>query len=314
MREIEAYREELEIVFREASEEMAELPAALGERGQALLALSHPLRNGGRGNRISYLLPYWMQDQTRSPIELCRDLAVGNIYAMLRYFLLDDAMDGKERRPEGIRGALALGQLLEELFRRRYLRHFPADSMLWERYRRYVGEWASAVDTEMANPIDPNDFGQLARKAAPVKIGASGLLLHAGMPDRIPDAERAVDLALAALQLSDDWADWRDDLPDPNGNAFLSIVSSGLPPFTVLDERAVRTAIYHHHAADRLADMAERCVEQLKQVPYAPDRLAAFAAAVAQGIRREARHIEESRVSLAAEGGFSQLLSKMRRS
>ncbi|MFC5528185.1 hypothetical protein [Cohnella yongneupensis] len=315
MREVEQYSEELEFIFLEASKEMAELPEGLRERGQELLALSHPLRNGGRANRISYLLPYWMRDRTHSPIELCGDLAVGNIYAMLRYFLLDDAMDGMERNPEGIRSSLALGQLLEELFRRRYQRHFPHDSMLWDCYRRYVGEWASAVYSEMAHPINPKDFEALARKAAPVKLGASGLLLHAGMPDRIPDAELAIDMALAALQLSDDWTDWRDDLPSPNGNAFLSIVRSSLPQFAgeTLDERAVRTAIYHYHAVDILADIAESYVERLQQDPLVPERLVAFADAIAEGIRKDAERIEKSKLSLAAEGGLSHLLSKIKR-
>ncbi len=313
MLELEEEREELMLIFSQASEELAELPAGLRERGQELLALSDPLRNGGRVNRISYMLPYWMRDQTHSPIELCRDLAVGNIFAMLRYFLLDDAMDGQERGAGGIRATLALGQLLEELFRRRYQLHFPHESMLWSCYRRYVGEWASAVHTEMEQPISPNDPGLLARKAAPVKIGASGMLLLAGMPERIPDAEQAVDLALAALQLSDDWDDWQDDLPAPNGNAFLSIVRNRLqlPSGQALDEHAVRTAIYHHEAVGELADSAESYAERLRQIPHRPDPLAAFADAIATGIREEARKIEQSQVRLAAAGGFSYLLSKI---
>lgn len=312
MREWEDYREELELIFGEASEEIATLPAGLGERGQELLALSHPLRNGGRANGISYLLPYWMRELTNSPIELCRDLAIGNIYAMLRYFLLDDAMDGKEKEPEGVRSSLVLGQLLEELFRQRYQRHFPHDSALWGCYRRYVGEWAASVRSEMANPIDPHDVGRLAGKAAPVKIGASGLLLHAGMPDRIPDVEEAADLALAALQLSDDWADWKEDLSVPNGNAFLTIVRSVLPAFNgALDERSVRQAIYHHHAVGLLADVAESYAERLRRISCRPERLAAFADAVAEGMRKDARDIERSKQRLAEEGGFAHFMSRI---
>lgn len=312
MREWEEYREELELIFDEAGKEIAALPAGLGDWGRELLALSHPLRNGGRANGISYLLPYWMRELTNSPIELCRDLAIGNIYAMLRYFLLDDAMDGKEKGPERVRSSLVLGQLLEELFRQRYERHFPHDSALWGCYRRYVREWAVSVRSEMANPIDPHEVGRLAGKAAPVKIGASGLLLRAGMPDRIPGVEEAVDLALAALQLSDDWADWKEDLPVPNGNAFLTIVRSALPPFNgdALEERSVRTAIYHQHAVGLLADVAESYAGRLRRISCRPSRLAAFADAVAEGMRKDARDIERSKQRLAEEGGFAHLMSR----
>ncbi len=144
MHEIEYYRDELELIFAEASKEIARLPAGLSEKGQQLLALSHPLRNGGGANRISYLLPYWLREQTHSPIEVCRDIAVGNIYAMLHYFLLDDAMDGNGENPDAIRESLALGQLLDEMFKQRYRRLFPHDSILWSYYRKYLGEWASA--------------------------------------------------------------------------------------------------------------------------------------------------------------------------
>ncbi|MBO9598324.1 MAG: hypothetical protein J7559_10980 [Cohnella sp.] len=307
------YRDELELVFAEASRDMNELPPEFRERGQALLESSHPLRNGGRANRISYLLPYWMRELTNSPIELCRDMAVGNIHAMLRYFLLDDAMDGIERSREATRGSLALGQLLEELFRRRYGRHYPQDSELWDRYRQYVEEWALAVHSETESPIDPHDFLPLARKAAPVKLGATGLWLHAGMPDRIPDTELAVDLALAVLQLSDDWEDWKEDLSEPNGNAFLSIARSRLPSVIgeALEERTVRTAIYHHHAADALASVAESYVERLRRVRSAPDQLIAFADSVAKGIRSDARRVEQYKRSLAEEGSFAQYLSKI---
>ncbi|WP_027086920.1 hypothetical protein [Cohnella panacarvi] len=311
MPEMQEYREEIEFVFAEASNEMKELPPIFRERAQALLTTSNPLCNGGRANRISYLLPYWMRELTNSPSALCRDMAVGNIYAMLRYFLLDDAMDGIERSGGTLRRSLALGQLLEERFRRRYGRHFPHGSELWGCYSKYVEEWATAVHSETEKPIDPNDFARLARKAAPVKLGASGLLLHAGMPDRIPDTEHAVDLALAVLQMSDDWNDWKEDLSEPNGNAFLSIVRADLPPAEALDEHKVGTAIYHRNAVDRLADIAETYVEQIGRIPNQPGGLLAFADTVARGIRTVALRVENDKRSLAEEGAFAHWLSKI---
>jgi len=310
---IESYRHELEHVFAEASAEMAGLPAGLGEIGQALLARSHPLRSGGGANVISYLLPYWLREPADHPIELCRELAIGNIYAMLHFFLLDDAMDGGTGRLEagGMRGSLALGQLLDGLFQQRYNRHFPNDSLLWDYYRKYVEEWAAAVCTESAVPMDPRDPSRLAGKAAPVKLCAAGLLLFSGQPERIPAAEESVNLALAVLQLSDDWGDWREDLPDANRNAFLTIVREklALSAEIPLDERTVKRGIYHAQCVDRLADIAEEYGERLGRMRFSPPGLVDFQKAIAQDIRKNAQGIEESTQRLASEGGLSYIWS-----
>ncbi len=312
MDQIEEYRDELEFIFAEAAEEIAGLPAGLSEKGQELLALSHPLRNGGRANLICYLLPYWLREETHGPIELCRDMAVGNIYMMLHFFLLDDAMDGEEENPGDIRGLLALSPLLDELFKQRYRRHFPHHSILWSCYGKYLGEWASVVYSEMAQPMNPGDSGRLAHKAAPIKICACGAMLQAGRQDRMADMEGAIDLALAVLQLSDDWADWQEDLPVSHGNAFLSIVRSqlALPSEDLLDEKDIRRAIYNLAAVDRLAKMAEGYVEQLRRLSDTPGRLLAFAEFIAHGIRRDADEVENYTRNLALEGGFTHFLLK----
>jgi len=316
MNESERYRDEIAHIFAEASEEIAALPAELAELGQDLLARSNPLRNGGQANRISYLLPYWMGEHIGSPIELCRDLAVGNIFAMLHFFLLDDAMDGGTSRSKaGLRRSLALGQLLYGLFQKRYSRRFSNGSPLWDYYRKYVEEWASAVHSEASVPMNPCDAGQLARKAAPVKVCAAGLLLDAGQPVRIPDTEQAIDLALAVLQLSDDWADWREDLPESNRNAFLSLVREKLSLHTedLLDERSVKRATYHYQCVDRLAEIAEDYVERAMNIPNAPKRLISFQNTIARSLRIEAFEVEESTRKLALGGGIDYLLSEFRK-
>ncbi|TLS51732.1 hypothetical protein FE782_12505 [Paenibacillus antri] len=314
MNEIERYREELARIFAEAEKDIAAFPDGPRDRALRLLERSDPLRNGGRANAISYLLPYWARERTNGPLELCRDLAIGNIHAMLRFFLLDDAMDGAAANPESLRESLALVPLLEERFLERYRRHFPGDSMLWSRYRVYLEEWASAVYAEGRDgPMDPRDGGALARKAAPAKIGVSGMLIRAGQAERLPAAEEAVELALAVLQLSDDRADWREDLPVANGsgNAFLTLVRERLPSWPV-DESEVRRAMYNHGVLDRLADIAGGYVERLERNSDAPDRLVRFAQDIVRSMRGEAEAAAASKRRLALEGGFAYFLSKMK--
>ncbi|WP_276356900.1 hypothetical protein [Cohnella caldifontis] len=313
MRAIESYRDETNRIFAEAAEEIAAFPAGLSGIGLDMLARCDPSKNGGKTNGISYLLPYWFRERTGGPIELCRDLAVGSLLMMLHYFVLDDAMDrGTDTRHGGIRWPLALGQLLQERFRQRYEWHFPSGSPLWDYYRKYLQEWAFAVHREPEIQANPREIGQLAGKAAPVKIGAAGMLLRAGQAEGIPDAEEAVELALAVLQLSDDWADWREDLPESNRNAFLTLVRERLSMSASdpLDERSVRQAIFRHQALDKLADIAEAYGERLGRSSCAPVDLIDFLSTIAKDIRKGAITAEESTRRLADGGGLDYYLSK----
>lgn len=130
-------QDKIKLIFEQAAAEIAGLPAGLGEIGVALLTRSNPLRIGSGANTISYMLPYWIRERTGNSIEVFRDLAVGNIFAMLHFFVLDDAMDGgKERLSDCSFQTLALGPLLHDLFYRRYSRRFPSDSPLWDYFRK----------------------------------------------------------------------------------------------------------------------------------------------------------------------------------
>lgn len=314
---LEPYREEIDSIFTEALREIMELPAELRAVGRTLLSRSHPLQNGGGTNAVCYLLPYWLREETGVPIALCRDMAIGNLYAMLHYFVLDDAMDaGTERVPSGLRRSLALGQLLSGMFRQRYASHFPDDASLWAYERKYAEQWASAVCREAGEPVHPHDCGQLAGKAAPVKLCAAGQLIWAGRPERIPEMEQAVDLALAVLQLSDDRADWREDLAEPNRNAMLTLVrdelalSAGDP----LDERSVKRAIFRRGCLDQLAEIASGYLERMQALPNVPPGLAGFQRAIVQSLHTDAHQVRETLHKFATNGALSQILMKFDKS
>lgn len=313
MREVDDFKDEIELLFEEASREMIGLPYELREMGQALLARCHPLRRGGKAKSISFLLPYWLQEETGAPVELCRDLSVGSVYVMLQYFILDDVMDGGDDRIQssGIREALALTQMLGVMSRQRYARYFDQESAIGAYERHVVGQWSSAVTREVIEAVNPRDARQLAGKAAPIKLGAAGVLLWAGKTDqRIAEVEEAIDLALAVLQLSDDWADRIEDLHEANRNSFLTIVKDKLADVAgdQLDEQSVKRAIYYRGAVERLAEIAEHYRERMQQIPQVPARLLSYQDTIVQDLRETAERIQRSVDELAMHGGMSQLV------
>ncbi|WP_372631012.1 hypothetical protein [Cohnella sp.] len=315
------YEGEVARIFAEASGGLPALPASLTGLAAALLEKFNPVSSNGRGadggtNYICFLLPLWLKEQTGCGDELCRDLAIGNVYAMLHFFLLDDAMDAAAAAGVGeTRRSLALGQMFYEGFRRRYERHFPTGSSLWQRYGAYLTDWAAAVSEEGERLAEPGDPAALARKSAPVKLCAAGLLLLSGQTDRLRQTEEAVDLVLATLQLSDDWADWREDLAEDGEkrNAFLTLVRRTLPPAAEqpLDERAVNQAVYRNGCLRDLARIARDHHAALTKLPNVPRALLSFHEEIVIGLERDARGAAELEEKLALEGGLSVLLSNL---
>lgn len=318
MEYIDRYRGELLEVFAEAEAEAGRFPDELGRLGRELIGACHPLKTGGKASGIAYLLPYWMDDITGLGSRVCRDLAVGSLFAMLHYSIVDDLMDGPEAAPADPRRLLALGQLFHAAFQARYARHAAADpERLWALYARYAAEWAAAVGGEPERRADPLDVRQLARKSAPVKLGAAAMLLAAGMDERLPAVEEALDLALAVLQLSDDWQDWAEDLAAPNGNAFLTIVRDALGPDDAeageprpFTERDVKAAVFRRGALARLSRIADAYAGRIDE-RAAPPMLILFARTLADGIRRGAEEAEAEVSRLIAGHGFSKLISDL---
>jgi hypothetical protein len=67
----------------------------------------------------------------------------------------------------------------------------------------------------------------LARRAAPLKIGARAICRLAGRLDSWPALERGLDHGLAALALYDDICDWEHDLEAGRWNAFIAGTAAG---------------------------------------------------------------------------------------
>lgn len=310
---INRYEDEIAVIFALAEEETAKYPAPLDELGRAWVQRLNPLR-GARSNYIGYLLPYWMRDAADIDLAACRELAAANIHALIHFFLLDDVIDtGPVMDKAAIRDALVLGQLFQASFQRRYTCYYTSESPIWSHYQRYLAEWAHAVSHENVVQANPDDVRQLAGKSAPVKLSAAGMLLLADQEAILPEIEEAVELTLATLQLSDDWADWGDDLAEGNNSAFLSLVRSCLlvEADQPLDEQQVKRAIYHAGCLERLADIVESHLAEMDKLAHVPSMLGAFHRALAQGIRADATAAAESTRMLATGGIFDYFLSNL---
>jgi hypothetical protein len=310
---IDRYRHEVVAIFALAEEETASYPAPLDELGRAWVHRLDPLR-GAPSNYIGYLLPYWIRETADIELTACRDLAAANIHALIHFFLLDDVIDtGSGMDKAAVRDSLVLGQLFQASFQRRYARYYAPESSIWTHYRRYLAEWAHAVAHENVLQANPDDPRLLAGKSAPVKLSAAGMLLLADREAMLPEMEDAIDLTLATLQLSDDWADWREDLAEGNDSAFLALVRRCLsvPADHPLDERQVKRAIYHAGCLDRLADTVESYMDDMAKLTGVPPMLEAFHRALALGIRADANIAVETTKQLATGGTFDYFLSNL---
>ncbi|MFC5472129.1 hypothetical protein ACFPPD_25945 [Cohnella suwonensis] len=309
------FEREIGEAFREAEDEASRFPAPLNEIGAKMIGKLNPLREGQGSNLITFLLPYWLREYTGFPAEACRDLAVGNVFAMLHFFLLDDAMDAAGGAAEGkdVRRSLVLGQLCHTAFQGRYDRHAPKGLPWGASYGEYLNQWAAAVAEEGERAADPRDPERLARKSAPVKLCAAVMLRLSGREERLPKLEEAIDLALATLQLSDDWADWREDLAggQEKCNAFLTLAREriALPTEEPLDERQVRRSIFRANALGMLADIADGYGERMGRLPEVPGEVREFQQAIASEIRAGAVEAASAADRLATEGGLSYFLS-----
>ncbi|MBD2844936.1 hypothetical protein IDH44_07025 [Paenibacillus sp. IB182496] len=304
MRWFTDYEEEIKMALELAREAVKAYPSSLRETAETMLRRADPRHN--RSNYVAYLLPLWLAKDERHAAAAIR-LAGAHFLAALHFGLVDDMMDEPPAVWSGERRQLLLlSQLLQESFKAEYRRHFSSDSVVWEDLGRYTSEWAVAALNERARIADPRNVRQLAAKAAPVKLGASALLELRGEPEQRTAAERAVELTLATLQLADDWADWQDDLTQPEGNAFLSLVREHLPlqdQEAPWDARLVKRAVYHYGALDGLSRIADDLCARLSPLTGVSPMLIAYQRSICDGIRRDARaaRAESDRLVL---GGF----------
>ncbi|SEI98095.1 hypothetical protein SAMN04488600_1011172 [Paenibacillus polymyxa] len=303
-----AYKEELEKVFRQAEERTATFPAPFQQEGLDYLARFNPLREDSTRNYICYLLPFWLQELTGLPSETCRKLSLGNVFVMAHYLIQDDVMD---TAADNRKTQLALSQLFYTECQNIYQELFPATSPFWTYARTYVDEWAVSVVSEGAADYFQGDRNKVALKASPLKMAGTGALLLADHADLIEIVTAMTDLALLVLQMSDDWADWTEDLMEHSYNCLLSHISAERkkPYCEGLGPQEIQEAIYVRGALASYVNIANQAVQELETMEPTIHGLHRFAHSIAAELSEEAAEIEGGRSHLR-RGGLDYWLSK----
>lgn len=295
------YERDLTHVFRESEHIISQFPPPLHTKGLSYLSKFNVLQEDSATNYICYLLPFWLQETTGLSNESVRRLSLGNVFAMLYFFIQDDLMDSAS--PAG-KDKLPLGNLFYMQFLDIYRDFFPSESPIWAYNRLYIHEWSDSVTNENRADYFHENPLLVARKAAPLKLSSTGALLLSDQAGLVPEMTDFVDHVLVTLQMSDDWVDWQEDLDEGNYNCLLSMIQSKLSP----DER-LTTELVHHYIAVRgilnsYTTAAEANHNYIKRLNLQVPHLLSFHEYMLNALKQDAKIIEEEKLALQ-KGGLS---------
>jgi hypothetical protein len=303
------YEHHIKARFDEAEAIITRFPHPLNQIGSIMLSDINRARTLNKDNYICCLLPYWLAELTNAKPEWCDRIALGNLFGMLYFFIQDDLMDS----PAPLRQELLpLANLCHVQFLAAYRALLPAHSSFWSYYNTYITEWAAAVSTEDHTYTTWIDPIKSAHKSSPIKLTGTALCLLSNQSDSIKEVERATELVLTTLQMSDDLADWEQDFEEGAGNSLLSMIGSQLAQHhKECTPEAVKNAIYLHGELIRYTQIAEEHHHELSKlsIHLQISSLLSFHASMTADLKQIAANIEQDRQRLL-QGGFYLWLEK----
>lgn len=307
---LEPYYDELQLVFDQVNLGTEQFPSSLRQHGLDYIRLFHPLEPNSTKNYICYLLPYWLQPWSGISLSECRRLAIANVWVMLHYFLLDDAMD---EQPADWKARLALADLCSLAYMEEYRRLFDYDSPFWTAMKRYTATWSEAVTQEDKDDFFAHTPQRIAWKAAPVKLAAAGAYLLGHREDQLVRAEQAIDVVLVTLQMCDDWVDWREDLASGNYNSLLSFLRQKLQTSAdqPLTEAQYESALYDRQLHKDFAEIVCAQQRRLQELQPPSSTLIAFHEYLVQDLLTSSSQLTQE-TRLLTQGGFYYWLSNSR--
>ncbi len=309
MQWLQLYQNRVDYVYLQAKRQINDFPAPSAQLGLSMLEKIDQSREVHKDNHICCLLPYWLSECLQVSEDDCDQLALGNLFGMMHYFIIDDVMDSPSNLHSHL---LPLAGLCNLQLMNRYQALLAGHSAVWQHYGRYVSDWASAVSTERSLERPWNDLRSLAHKSSPLKLTAAALCALSDQEELLEEAELAIDLVLATLQLSDDLADWEIDLEEGNRNAWLSLIRAER---SISDEEwtddYVRQAIYTTDAMEAYLSCAQSHHNQLSKlsISHRSASLTSFHYYLIDDLRRIADQISKDRRH-RLEGGLHYWLQQ----
>jgi hypothetical protein len=298
------FENELEQVFMASQRLVEKFPAPLNHKGLYYLRKFDVRQEDSAKNYICYLLPFWLKEMSHLKKKDYVTLSVGNVFAMLYFFIQDDIMDSKDPID---RDQIPLANLLFLHFHEIYRTYFPSFSPFWTYFHQYIIEWTDSVSNENQQDFFQTNLTLMARKASPLKISSTGILILSDQVDLIPPVSDLIDHVLVTLQMSDDWMDWQDDYYDGNYNGLLSMIKSENDQEGPITFDYIKNAIYVRGVMKRYAEIAvsnHSYIQKLElNIPY----LLSFNETLLEHLIKDASLIEEEKV-LQATGGLNYWL------
>jgi hypothetical protein len=270
-------------------ERISRYPAALRPPAQTRLEAHCSLRHKSPyAFHIGYLLPFWLEEPFALDRDVCRQVALSNIFGVL-YFLLQDGL--LDAGPGGdLEHLQPLGTFFFLDLVAPYRSLFEPDSPFWALQEEYVAQWGRSVLWEQqrhwgqVRAFEQEDLLLLARKAAVLKIPCAALCLLAGREEAIGTLEKMVDDLMVSYQFMDDLKDWRGDLAQGNYTYFLTRVMARrgpgpAAPLTGTDvEKALFVGLVLDEYLDLVAEYNRRALESASalEAPYLTAYLTRF--------------------------------------
>lgn len=250
------YQSEFMAASEACMSKISTYPVEFQEQAQGFLGKINVFRDEYHGSCFSQMLPFWLEPVFGIEPEVCRQIAVGNLFGFMYFLILDAVMD----TPPGQYKAdlLPLGNLFMLDFYGQYRKLFPDNPDFWTYLQRYYHEWAESVIGERKGFWLKNsqcaELTGLARKAAPLKITVAACCMLSDQKEAIEPVARAVDTTVVTFQLLDDWADWREDLAVGNCSYFLSQVMRvcKVKEFAALKESHIQQAVFGYNLLERV--------------------------------------------------------------